>query len=98
MEIARAIAANNTIFVLAPTVSNMLGDGLPLAQVGINAPVDHLGNFFLNALGHIADNLHFKFALDTLFLDQIENAPQPYGFIEIGLAALLHLVEHIIYI
>ena len=85
--------SNNAITILAAALGQVLRDVLPLAQVGINEPVDQLTNFALDLLRRIGDDLLLECLLNPAAIQQIEHSTDPHGVVEEVLASPLHLQQ-----
>ena len=80
--------------MFAAAIRQVLGDGLPLPQIGFHQPVDHFANAHIHLRGHIGNHFLFKFTPDALFFQQIYHARQPNRVVKIILPAGFHFVKN----
>ena len=65
----------------------------PLSQVHLDEPVHELADLLFDFLRRVGDDLLLEALLDPASIEQIHNAPDPHRFIEVIVAAALHLQE-----
>ena len=69
---------------------------LPLAQVGLDQPVDELVDAALDVGRRVGHHVPLEALLDARLVDQVEDAPEAHHLVEVGLPAALHLEQDVV--
>jgi hypothetical protein len=95
MEAAYARVSDDPFLVLPAPLSQVFVDGLPLAQVRIDQPVNKLVNLSLDTLGHISYHHLLKLTLDPVLTEQVKNTCQAESLVKVFIPAFFHLEQDI---
>ena len=90
------LLADDPIPVLTPALRQVVGDGLPLPELGIHEPVDQLSDLPFDLLRGIANNLRLEPLLHAAAVQQIHDASDPQGVVEVVLPAAFHLEQDLV--
>ena len=82
--------------VRLPSLAQPLCDGVPLAKILIDQPLDQLADTPFDLSRCIGDDPIFEFLLDASTIEQIEHAPDAQGVFEERVPACLHFDQHLL--
>ena len=90
------VLADDAIAERAASIGQVLRDPLPLAEVGVDQPVDQVVHALLDLLRRVGDDLPLEALLHARPVQQIHHPADPHRVVEVAVAAPLHLEQHVV--
>ena len=90
MELPRVVA-DDPVLVLAAALGEVRGHALPLAEVGVDQPVDQLADLALDLLRRVGHDLLLEALLHRGSVQQVHDPADAHRVVEEVVAAVLHL-------